>query len=215
MEANLHAVAVRIPCGSGTLEGRLLFRPGAAPKRALLICPPHPFLAGNLDNNVVRALARRAAADGFAAVLFNYRGVGASSSPRPELPLYELWAALDRAGSYAEIDLDFDAVLAWTGGLCAEVHLAGYSFGTRFAGRAARASRPPRSWCAIAPPGKVEAGSGPGLVVLPETDDLVQVPPDVAPAGAEVVVLSGSGHFFRGQESAVAEAWAGFVGSAS
>src|SRR4029077_6808194 len=49
------------------------------PRAIALIAHPHPVQGGTLDNKVVQTLAKTFFALGYAAVRFNFRGVGASA----------------------------------------------------------------------------------------------------------------------------------------
>ena len=58
----------------------LLTRPRMnAQTPGIVICHPHPLRGGNMLNNVVVALAEAFAADGFAVLQFNFRGVSSST----------------------------------------------------------------------------------------------------------------------------------------
>ena len=52
---------------------------GVAPRGVAVIAHPHPLFGGTMDNKVVQTLARAFVSSGFAAVRFNFRGVGASA----------------------------------------------------------------------------------------------------------------------------------------
>lgn len=204
MDVDLHVTSLAIPTRAGTLEGRLVRRDGADSRVGMLFLPPHPLFGGNLGNNVVRAVARCVARDGVPVILFNYRGVGESFRPRPDLPLFEYWSLLDREGSYTDIEMDVREVHGFGRGLFERLHLVAYSFGATFLGGLAAAGPP--SWCAIAPSVSLpEAlGAWPGLVIEPEDDGLLPVGPRTRPASARRVVAAGADHFFRGREEEVA-----------
>ncbi len=44
----------------------------------LILCPPHPHLGGDMENNVIATLANVLAERPFVSLRFNYRGVGNS-----------------------------------------------------------------------------------------------------------------------------------------
>lgn len=48
--------------------------------RPVLICPPHPLLGGDAENNVVRTLSSQLSKDLFSVLRFNYGGVGESET---------------------------------------------------------------------------------------------------------------------------------------
>nr|MBP8100317.1 alpha/beta hydrolase [Burkholderiaceae bacterium] len=51
---------------------------GASVRGVAVIAHPHPLYGGTMNNKVVQTLARAFVQCGFAAVRFNFRGVGAS-----------------------------------------------------------------------------------------------------------------------------------------
>ena len=126
---------VTIPGPGLTLEGR--FSPGAAPG-GVVITHPHPLFGGSMDNNVVWAAVRAFGARGWAALRFNFRGVGRS------------------AGTYGgglEEAQDLAAALAWLKGRVSGPHVVvGYSFGAAVAARALLAGLETDGAILIAPP---------------------------------------------------------------
>jgi alpha/beta superfamily hydrolase len=121
-------VAGEVEATLGTLEARV--HVPASPRRAVLICHPHPLYGGSMHSPVPLSLAKTLsdqASDVVAWARFNFRGVGAS------------------AGTYAEGAGELDdalAVLARLGELAPGVPIAtcGHSFGSWIAMRAACAS---------------------------------------------------------------------------
>jgi uncharacterized protein len=67
-----------IPSGSLELESHLR-EPEAEPQGAVILCHPHPVYGGTMDNRVVYRVGKAAARSGFAALRFNFRGVGKST----------------------------------------------------------------------------------------------------------------------------------------
>ncbi|MGV1099771.1 alpha/beta hydrolase [Thiovibrio sp. JS02] len=208
MAALLHCLAVSIPVPEGTLAGSLFYQEGGTPSAGVLICPPHPLLAGNMENNVVQAVAAHCAALGLPVLIFDYRAVGNSFRPEPDLPLFEYWHRLDQGGTFTEVIADTAAVLAYCRRYFAGVHLVGYSFGA-FIGLAALDGAV-RSYTAIAPPldehdfSRLRTLAMPGLVVK-AAEDLLLATADIGLAAAgECRILSGTDHFFLGREREVA-----------
>jgi len=103
---------------AGRLEGLLEEPEHAAPRRAVVLCHPHPRFGGTMHNKVVYRLARGLRAAGAAVLRFNFRGVGASH------------------GVYGEITGEVEdarASLSWLRERYPELPfaLAGFSFGGR------------------------------------------------------------------------------------
>jgi alpha/beta superfamily hydrolase len=160
-----------------------------------VVCHPHPLMGGDINNNVVLALCDALAARGFAALRFNFRGVGRSEGEH---------------GGGRDERFDVAAALAF---LAAQpgVHpqrlfLAGYSFGaavvltTEYPGLAALA--------AVSPPltgGLNVSLSCPTLLVFGDADRLAPASAlDTSglemPQGSRVIVIPGADHFWWGHE---------------
>ncbi len=169
---------------------------GAPAKGVAVIAHPHPLYGGTMDNKVVQTLARAFVQEGWAAVRFNFRGVGASAGAYDE--------------GRGELQ-DYLSVLAdqAPGG---PVAIAGFSFGAFVASHALStlwSSRDVRhavlvgtaaSRFAVAP--VPPEGHLRTLVLHGEHDDTVPLAavmdwarPQVLP----VTVVPGGGHFFHGQ----------------
>lgn len=217
MAGPLHEVQVSIPGGFGVLEGRLLYRQESADGLGAIFCPPHPLLAGNMDNNVVQAVAKTVA-ETMPVLLFNYPAVGKSSSPKPGLPLFEVWNQLDQTKEYRAIIGDVQRVIAWSGSYFHHYHLIGYSFGACMA--LAAITPQAHTFTAIAPPLTEEdfsALSGlslPALLITAEQDSLLAsaeyIPP---PVHCTHTTIPGADHFFRNHEAVIAESIAAFLAS--
>lgn len=182
----------------------LVETPPAVSGGIALIGHPHPLFGGTLDNKVAATLARAFLSLGWVAVRPNFRGVGRSDGVHddgvgetqdflhladllPRWPQWERWPALRAAG--------------------VPLALAGFSFGSFVAARAAQAltgqGRPPRHLVLVgAAAGKwpmppVDPGT---LVIHGEVDDTIALADVFAWArGSEVpvVVMPGTDHFFH------------------
>ena len=164
--------------------------PGEDRNGFAIIAHPHPLHGGTLDNKVVQTLAKSFYGLGYAAVRFNFRGVGDSDGVfddgRGELDdlLAVETQARERFGNV-------------------ETVLAGFSFGS-FVAAAAAEQLKPRHLVLVAPAvgrfpvTEVQEGT---LVVHGEEDDVVLLA-DVLdwarPQKLPVVVFPGAGHFFHG-----------------
>jgi alpha/beta superfamily hydrolase len=118
--------ALRIPSGEITLEGLLHLPEGAGAFPGVVICHPHPQMGGDMYNNVVGALVRAAVDSGFAALRFNFRGVGESGGTydNGKGEQDDARAALAAIREQPEVD-------------ASRIVLAGYSFGAMIAFRVA------------------------------------------------------------------------------
>jgi uncharacterized protein len=157
-----------------------------------LIAHPHPLQGGTLDNKVVQTLAKAFFALGYAAVRFNFRGVGGS------------------AGTFDDGIGETDDALAVLANAKAKlgdalpVVLAGFSFGSFVQTRVAQALEAQRL-VLIAPAVRrfaVEQVPADSIVVHGEEDDVVPLADVLAwarPQQLPIVVFPGCGHFFHGR----------------
>jgi alpha/beta superfamily hydrolase len=156
-----------------------------------LIAHPHPQQGGTLDNKVVQTLAKTFAAMGYAALRFNFRGVGAS------------------LGSFDEGNGETDdalAALAYGRERFARLPLAlaGFSFGSFVQTRVAQREAFERL-VLVAPAVKrfaVQDVPAETIVVHGEEDDVVPLADVFAwarPQQLPIVVFPGCGHFFHGR----------------
>lgn len=60
------------------LEGIVHWPSGDGPFPSVVVCHPHPLYGGDMDNNVVTAVAGDLPTQGIVALRFNFRGVGNS-----------------------------------------------------------------------------------------------------------------------------------------
>ncbi len=219
MGANLHMVQLSIPGCLGQLEGRLCFGEGSLDGVGVILCPPHPLLAGNMENNVIQAVAE-ALAPVMPVLLFNYPAVGQSTSPQPGVPLYEVWNALDQNKEYGAIVAEVRAVIKWSTAYFAQYHLVGYSFGACMA--LAALTEQARSYTAIAPPLAEEDFSALANITLPvccigaEKERLLQArSAALSPPHHTNLEIQGADHFFRGREQELAQRLVAFIKTCS
>jgi alpha/beta superfamily hydrolase len=107
-----------LPGPSGRLEALLEEPEEQSPRRAVVLCHPHPLYGGTMHNKVVYRLARGLRAAGAVVLRFNFRGVGASHGEYGEM--------------VGEIE-DARTALVWLRERYPELPfaLAGFSFGAR------------------------------------------------------------------------------------
>lgn len=203
-----HRLALSIPTPQGNLEGKLFYQEEGQAGAGVLICPPHPLLAGNMENNVVQAVAAECLAAGFPVLLFNYRAVGKSFHPRQELPLFEYWNGLDRKGNFQEIIDDTRDVLAFAWNYLPAIHLVGYSFGAYIALQLC--SNETASYTAISPPlaehdfSPLAGLTAPCLLIEAQEENLLtsaSLPP--ATPFCTRKTIADTDHFFLGREPEV------------
>lgn len=85
---NLHTQKLTLRGGAGDIEALLDHASNAdgqaTPKGVAVIAHPHPLFGGSMHNKVVQTLARAFVAEGWAALRFNFRGVGSSAGVHDE-----------------------------------------------------------------------------------------------------------------------------------
>ena len=181
-------VVIGGPAGSLELA---VSEPAGVPAGLALIAHPHPQQGGTLDNKVVQTLAKTFVALGYAAVRFNFRGVG------------------DSQGTFDDGNGETDdamAALAYGRQRYGEVPLAlaGFSFGSFVQTRVAQRVGFERL-VLIGPAVNrfaVQTVPAETIVVHGEEDDVVPLA-DVfnwaRPQQLPIIVFPGCGHFFHGR----------------
>jgi alpha/beta superfamily hydrolase len=169
--------------------------PPHAPRGIALVAHPHPLQGGTLDNKVAQTLAKTFFALGYAAVRFNFRGVGRSEGTFDDGvgETADALAALAHARARFDVPSDPPPVV-----------LAGFSFGTYVQTRVARSFAAERL-VLVGPAVRrfaVESVPADTIVVHGEEDDVVPLADVLAwarPQELPVVVFPGCGHFFHGR----------------
>lgn len=218
---------LRVAADGLALEARLGYAEEiGAPAGAVLICPPHPFLGGDMDNNVLQALGSSLAAAGLPVLRFNYRGIGSSETARAlDEDQREFWQYSTCPRYEAEIMRDAAAAFDALRRLLSEVEalsVVGYSFGCLPALAIAR--RSPLARLALISPPLVKWAIDEGAYDLPLPRALFYAPGDFAcpreriealHAGAtgtrELHAFPAADHFFIGHEAALAAAVTNFL----
>ncbi len=168
--------------------------PEHPPRGLALVAHPHPLQGGALDNKVAVTLAKTFFSLGYAAVRFNFRGVGRSGGTFDEGrgetddALAALVHAKARYAAYGELP----------------VALAGFSFGAVVQTRVAQRVAAERLVLVAPAVGRfaVDAVPADTIVVHGEDDDVVPLAAVLAwarPQHLPIVVFPGCGHFFHGR----------------
>ncbi len=191
-----------------------------------LLCSPQPFLGGDLDNNVVRAIANRLATGGRPVLRFNYRAVGKSLDVTAGRSRYDYWKAVEEQQEFAPVLEDCASALLRSRALFDVGIVGGYSFGAFAAMRLCMDARIAPPLVLVAPPlAKLDfsplEGLGSGfrriLMIFAEKDALDPTPPlselEARFPRATIHVLRDADHFFRGDESSVGSIVAEFAAS--
>ena len=193
---------------AGDLEALLESPQDREPLGCAVVCHPHPVHGGTMTNKVAHTLARSFVGVGFAALRFNFRGVGKS------------------AGAFDEGRGEVDDVLCAVDWMRASapalpLWLSGFSFGAAMAIRAAVSTRPD-GLVSIAPAVSRFAvdfetqPDCPWLILQGDEDELVDIEETVAwvnslEPGPELEVFPGAEHFFHGKLVQLREAVEAFV----
>lgn len=182
---------------SGILEGLCDVPEGGSFKGTVVISHPHPLFGGTMQNKVVQTLAKAFVQNGWRAIRFNFRGVGASE------------------GAYDEGRGEVDDLISMIEATCEAAQpmaLAGFSFGAYVTSQAVARLSPSNnleklvfigtaaSRFQVAPvPAELHDKT---LVVHGELDDtvpLASVLDWARPQSLPVTVIPGVEHFFHGQ----------------
>jgi uncharacterized protein len=200
------------------LSGVLGYPEEQDPCAAVLLCSPHPHFAGDMDNNVVRAIAQHL---GQRAVClrFDYRGVGDSSIALPTgQGVFDYWSEVEEKRDYNDAVADVtgaaETLMQMAGGSL-DLLVVGYSFGTATGARFAVESGHVRALAAIAPPlGRVRFDFMQNCPIqncwligrndfLYDDQHLLDLRQCVTPNG-RIELLDDTDHFYRGDEDRVA-----------
>ena len=171
-----------------------LREPKETPRGAVVVCHPHPVYGGTMDNRIVYRAAKAAAAAGFAALRFNFRGVGQSTGQFDQ--------------GLGEKD-DVAAAVRWIRHRYPALPLAliGYSFGAWVGLQIGCADPAVTAMVGIAPPLDLYAmdflveNPKPSLYIVGTSDEfcsresILRLKPRL-PAASSLHLLEGADHFF-------------------
>ena len=192
----------------------LTYDPSTTSTDGAIVASPLPFLGGDMDNNVVRTLARSIARQAMPVLRYDYRSVGASRDVMPSEARYETWRRVEETGDRSAVIADADEALRRARGLFRPTLLAGYSFGCWTAAHCATVLDDTVPMILVAPPlahvdiASVASHGAPVLLVFADDDVLSPTPPradlrETFPA-ARVAIFKGADHFFRDREDDLA-----------
>ncbi len=204
------------------LEGTLTY-PAGHPCCSVLIAGPHPFLGGDMGNNVVSALSKALALRGAVTLRFNYGGVGASEGGPADWPkvMSKFW----KDGTFDEEQDWVNDVGSALAGLRRWCDLSpvvlGYSFGCWTAVKNLRESNA-KAIVLISPNPKQHefeplCQSQAPLLVIHSDNDFTCAAPEMMSWFESLrepktrIQLSAGEHFFRGHELDVTATVLGFL----
>ena len=205
----MRQTSIGFKSGGLTLEGVLGFPQGLSEELSggfsgVVVCHPHPLFGGNMDNSLVMALCRALDEEGFATLRFNFRGVGNSEGPftKGEKECEDVRAALD-------------VLRRWPGVDRRRLGLVGYSFGASMLLAGLPAYKAAKALAVISPPlasfehQKIGRDKRPKLFIVGGRDRLVphrslKERIDSLPAPAELQMVEGADHSWRGYEAEAA-----------
>jgi alpha/beta superfamily hydrolase len=191
--------AVTFRSGELTLEG-ILHLPEGKPAGAGVVCHPHPLYGGSMYNNVVDAVVAAMGERNWAALRFNFRGVGSSEGEHSG-GVGEAEDAVAAAGFVAE----------QTGLPLKQVVVAGYSFGAMATALAAPKLGDTAALLLVALPLRMAdldaltQFTGPLLLAVGDADSYCPAA-DLKRLGeklggrAQVRIIERADHFFGGRE---------------
>ncbi len=175
---------------AGNLEG-ITHWPDELPRAIVLVAHPLPTMGGTMENKVVTTLAKTFAELGFAALRFNFRGVGGSE------------------GEFDQGDGEVEDVLAVVRHARREhgdlpLILSGFSFGGYVQARAAQHLHPHRMVLVAPAVGRFAMPHVPHNTLLIHGDEDAVIPLEdvlhwARPQQLPIVVLPGAEHFFHGR----------------
>jgi alpha/beta superfamily hydrolase len=200
------------------LEGRLAV-PETAPRGGAIICHPHPQYGGSMSSKLVPAIQRSLVAAGWAALRFNFRGVGRSQGSFDD----GAGEVLDALGAMARIRELIEEPTA----------VVGWSFGALVGLNAVARDGRVETYAGVAPPvrraltGRMTLpqiadldGWGARSLIVCGTQDPFCRPDDVdelarqLPPPVRVEVVAGADHFFSDHVERLCSIVAGFVAGA-
>ncbi|MGQ9674830.1 MAG: alpha/beta hydrolase [Chloroflexota bacterium] len=197
--------------GNLLLEGAIHWPSGEGPFPAAVVCHPHPLYGGDMDNNVVLAVAQALAPQNTVALRFNFRGVGNSDGSYGD-GIGER-EDVSSAVSFISGQLRVDA---------SRIAIVGYSFGAFAGGAAAVSDRRVMALVGISPPitmfdfAFLRGYRRPKLLIVGDQDNFVPLDDfrewtAQLPEPKQVHVVPRATHFWVGHERTLSEAVVNFL----
>jgi alpha/beta superfamily hydrolase len=186
------------------LDGRIALPEGAS--RAVVLAHPHPLYGGSMEDPVTVAIGRVLGERGIATLRFDFRGVGKSEGRY--------------AGGQREVNDVLGALRTMSRFVTGPIAVAGYSFGSWVALRAARRTDMVERLALVAPAASLFEYEGtpryerPLAIAIGDRDGFCDAPRARVLAGrlgASIAVLSGEDHFFARSRRRLAELLAPFL----
>lgn len=221
-ECEIFTESVRIRSGEDELAGEL----GYAMRKPLLACAlfnPHPFMGGQMENNVIRELARSLATEQAITLRFDYSGVGGSSGSRTDVAsaMLSFWET-GRAPQDPKMIADARAAATWLHSATQKpMVLIGYSFGSHVATQVVDDRT--IGLVLIAPTLKQHDFSALSACKLPKliiySDNDFATPRGMIESwiqtlqNVQSLCIEGGEHFFKQKESQIAQTCAAFLRS--
>ena len=211
----MRQTAISFPSEKLTLEGVVGWPQGTSGRvPAVVVCPPHPTLSGDMEHPLVLALCAALDRRGFATVRFNFRGVGKSEGDftNGDSEIHDVAASLKLAAK-------------WPGCDGKRLGLVGYSFAASLVLRDLDRVKSARALALVSPP-PAAARSLSAFKGRQQTFVLVGDADRIAPAdrlseivaGAEgrvdLQIVPDATHSWRGMEADAAVRVARFLGGA-
>lgn len=211
-----------------SIEGLLSYAETTqAPRAKVLLCPPHPFLGGDMHNNVISHLSSALAQQDYLVLCFNYRGIGASESNRSlEADQLAFWDNSTCPDYEAEMHTDCRSALAWLRRQLdprLPVLAVGYSFGCLPALDMTRSEEAVTACALISPPlnkwpipaEQVQFQKPKGLFYSPGDfacdADRLRALFEAMAAPRELSEIEDADHFFINKEPLLGERLSGFL----
>ncbi len=208
------------------LEGGLSYDQDILQAPAVILCPPHPHLGGDMDNNVIANLHHFLPTQEIVNLRFNYRGVGnsqTSGGSKEDLKTFweDSWTPNDEV-KVQDILSAIDFLKGVRGVAHNQIFLVGYSFGAYLALQAATKCSLVKALIFIAPTihfhdfTPLNASSIPKFVISSDNDfsysleELERTYADFSQPKT-LQIFEGVDHFFIGCEEEVSKKVAKFI----